>query len=574
MAIAAFAHDPLRSSYSLGINDTVRFDQSEATRALVEPLRYFRGMPDYSPLVFTFMNRAAESLAKTNPDRYLGCLAYFWCENPPSFPVHSQVVPYVTTDRSQYYDREYREADLALMSRWGASGVKAFGLWEYAYGKGFLVPRMPLQALAETVREGWHRGARGYMGEVGPHWGFDTFKMWMLAQLLWEPDRTLEDLAGDFYPQYYAAASGPMRRFFERCEECWMTQPGPSYWLKFYQQEDQALLFPKAKVRVLREMLDEAARAVATDPVFAARVERTSRAFAVTEAYLKFDAIRRSLAELDSDTLGVGESTISGGIADMLKASADLWAKQTAAAEGPIPAMTSTDLTGFMRNDPVPRLLWLAGKRDSAAPRRILAAAGPAAGLRVDWQVLADVLAVGDHLTAPNLVANGSFAETVARSQEPRFLYPRSGTLPAKWAWRSMPTEKGKIELVDAETGGAERALRIEGAWDTQFYQWIPIKSKCVYVATAWLRGASSPGNDAALFLTFLDQSGRVAGTVRTHSLPKGLSQGWQTVALSDVAPDDAAWVGIGIVASRQSAGDWFEATAIKLQSVIKNSGP
>ena len=37
-----------------------------------------------------------------------------------------------------------------------------------------------------------------------------------------------------------------MRAFFEKCEALWMQQPGPSYWLKYYYNEDQAGLFPAA----------------------------------------------------------------------------------------------------------------------------------------------------------------------------------------------------------------------------------------------------------------------------------------------------------------------------------------
>jgi len=573
-AAAAFAQDPTKTSYSLGINDTVRFDQSDATRALVEPLQYFRGMPDYSPLVFTFMNRAASSLARTNPERYVGCLAYFWCENVPSFPVNSRVVPYVTTDRSQYYDRNYRAADLDLMSRWGRSGVTAFGLWEYAYGHGFLVPRMPLGALAGAVREGWHRGARGYKGEVGPQWGFDTFKVWMLAQLLWEPDRTVEDLANDFYRGYYAAASGPMRRFFERCEEMWMSQRGPPYWLKFYQQEDQALLFPAAQVRELRGLLNEAKRAVAADPVLTVRVDLTSRAFAITEAYLEFDAIRRALAEMKMEGLGSSEAAISKRIADLLKSAADLQAKLAAAATSPIPAMSATDLTVFMRNDPVPRLLWLAGQRDPASPRRILTVAGLAADEHSEWWALADVLAVRPAPAAEDLVANGSFVETDAQFQEPRFLYPHSGVLPAKWTWRAMPTEKGKVDLVDSGEGRGGRALRIEGAWDTQFFQWLPAKPDRVYVARAQFSGCSSPGNDSALFLTFLSATGKVVGLHRMQSLPKGETLAWRTVVLADAVPAGAVWVGVGAGASRQIHGDWLKIRSVSLIGVDRAATP
>ena len=573
-AATAFESDAARRSFSLGINDTVRFDQSVATRSLVEPLRYFRGMPDYSPLVFTFMNRAATSFSRVHPDLALGCLAYFWCENPPPFPVHRSVFPFVTTDRSQYYDREYRAGDLALMSRWGGSGVQAFGLYEYAYGRGFLVPRVPLAALAEAVREGWHRGARGYFAEVEPQWGFDAFKVWMLAQLLWTPDRPVADLADDFFPGYYAAAAGPMRRFFACCETQWMTQRGAAHWLKLYQQEDQALLFPAETCRELRGLLDLGARAAGTDAIVAARVARTSRAFAVTESYVRFDEIRRSLAGIIPEFTREKETELGATISDLIQAESDFLEKFKAAGAGDLPAMTGTDLAAFLRDDPVPRLLWLSGQRDAAAPRRILAAAGPRAVERLSWRIFSDAAAVGQLQRAPNLIANGLFAEPAERAIEPRFLYPRYGLIPARWDLRAMPTEIGKVVLVEGGSGEKPRVVRMEGAWDTQLYQWIPVEPDCVYVATARLRGEVSAGSDTGLFLAFRDAAGKAVGTVHLQSMPKGQTSDWRSLALADQAPAEAAWVGIGIGAAQQSAGDWLEIAAVGLHGIIPNSKP
>jgi len=575
-AAEALARDPTRASFSLAMNDTVRFDQGEATRTLVEPLRYFRGKPDYSPLVFTFMNRAAKTLGRTQPDRYLGCLAYFWCENPPAFPVNRQVVPYVTTDRTQYYDLAYRAADLELMSRWGASGVRAFGLWEYGYGQGFLIPRVAHRALAGSVREGWRRGARGYFADIAPQWGFDAFKCWMLAQLLWEPERSYDELAADFFPGYYGVAAGPMRNFFERCEAQWMQQGGEPYWLKFFQQEDQARLFPSAVCRELRALLDEAAR-VKNDATVSARVNQTSRAFAVTEAYVELDETRRRLMALEPENWkprSEEEAPAACLIGSFQRAEVGLRAALKAAGRGKSPAMTQTELAFFVRDDPVPRLLWLAGQADPRAPRRLLVAAkidplgaGP-------WWLLSRSGIYAQLAGAPNLVFNGSFAAGSSQGLEPAFLHRSSGRLPAGWIVNAMPTENGRVTLAVAENLAPGHALRIEGGWDTQAYQWLPAEAGRSYVATAKLRGQSSPGNDAGLFLTFLSRTGAVVGTHRMQSLPKGLTAEWRQAVLADAAPLETVWVGVGVGASRQVTGDWLEAATVELRGIRGTVSP
>ncbi len=577
VASAALARAPARASVSLAMNDTVRFDQGEATRALVEPLHYFRGFPDYSPLVFTFMNRAAEAVARTHSGRYLGCLAYFWCENPPPFRLNSPVVPFVTTDRTQYYDRDYRAADLALMARWGASGVRAFGLWEYAEGAHFLVPRVPLAALADAVREGWQRGARGYFAEMEAQPGFDTFKAWMLAQLLWDPARSTAELADDFYSGYYGPAAPQMRRFFELCEARWMEQAGPPAWLKYYQQEDQALLFTPETCPELRTLLERAGAVASGDPAVAARVAQTSRAFAVTEAFVEFDAIRRGLFALAADetaAISGWDTAAADPIRRFLEARARLNAAWEKAEEGDAPAMTQTQRLFFTRNDPVPRLLWLAGQIDPAAPRRLLEAAGREAVQEKPWQLLADTLGGGRWQAAPNLVTNSSFTESLEEGQEPRFLFPHYGALPADWELRAMPTETGKVALLETIEAAHRRVLRIEGAWDTQLYQWFSVQPGRVYLATALLRGQSGPGGESALFLKFRTATGEAAGVFGMQTLPKGLTAGWRTAALADRAPADAAWVGIGVVSTRQNAGDWLEIGGMELRAVKPEAAP
>lgn len=559
-AAAVFAQNPLQPSYSLGINDTVRFDQSEVTRALVEPLRYFRGMPDYSPLVFTFMNRAAESLGRTNPDRYLGCLAYFWCENPPVFPVHSRVVPYVTADRTQYYDHEFREMDLALMSRWGASGVRAFGLWEYAEGQNFLVPRVPCRALAEAMQEGSRRGARGYLAEVGLRSGFDDFKVWMLAQLMWEPERTFKELADDFFLGYYGSSAEPMRLFYDLCEKQWMTQSGSPYWLKYYKQEDQALLFPPDVCRKLREILDAAKDAAKNDLAVTQRVARTSRAFALTEAYVAFDVARRDLMAIVGER-GAHDWPDEASLAAMIRMLIERRTRFEKLYAGFGDDATS-ELACFVRNDPVPRLLWLEGGNDSSSPKRILDLAGAGDG---EWRCMAEAVFSGGLKRWPELAVNGAFGRIAENIQEPRFLYPHSGLLPAGWEVQAMPTETGKVLLVENVLASDAFALRIEGAWDTQIFQWVAATPDLVYLVRAKLRGRSSPGNDSALFLTFLSAGGKVVGAHCMQSLPKGETLPWRTVALAAAAPETAAWVGIGVGSSRQVAGDWLEISSVSL---------
>ncbi|MBI4663780.1 MAG: DUF4838 domain-containing protein, partial [Verrucomicrobia bacterium] len=147
-----FVAHPDAPSFALGVNDALIWGESpellsltssteptaedppspgygaasRGQRTEVGPVgpKWFRERPDYSNLVFTFMNRAAEELSRTHPQKYLGALAYYWAENAPDFPLHPQVIPFLTADRAQGYDRDFRAEEFQLQERWAlSSGV-------------------------------------------------------------------------------------------------------------------------------------------------------------------------------------------------------------------------------------------------------------------------------------------------------------------------------------------------------------------------------------------------------------------------------------------------------------------
>jgi|GEM_PF-2642013 len=118
-AMQYFRANPDTVSFALGVNDGLRFGESPATLKWVEPAKWFRDRPDYSDLIFNFMNAVAEKTVVEWPEKYVGALAYYWAENVPSFPLHPNVIPFLTADRSQFYDREFREEELGLQEKWG-----------------------------------------------------------------------------------------------------------------------------------------------------------------------------------------------------------------------------------------------------------------------------------------------------------------------------------------------------------------------------------------------------------------------------------------------------------------------
>jgi hypothetical protein len=314
---------PDAASYSLGLNDGTAFDEGPNTRALIQPARWFRGRPDYSDLVFTFMNRAADDLATAYPEKYLGCLAYYWCENVPTFPVRSQVLPYLTNDRSFYDNAEWAAQDLALIHRWAQSGPKVVGIYDYYYGSPFGVPRIFTTAMVHSLRGASAAGARAFFAELYPVWPYDALKAWLAARLLWDPTEDASVLEAQFYSDLYGPAAEDVRDFFTEAETAWREQAGPPRWIKGYKNPYQALIYSPERTRAMSEMLrragqcdlnnEERARLAQLEVAWAASVQMI--AATDREALLARDSAQRvsTVAEgLAVAADGLGEGAVCG----------------------------------------------------------------------------------------------------------------------------------------------------------------------------------------------------------------------------------------------------------------------
>lgn len=561
-----FQAQPSAISFSLGVNDGLIFGESPELLALL-PRRahpaetaapgaadrpvsaWFRGRPDYSNLVFTFMNRAATDLARTQPSKLLGALAYYWCENTPDFPVHAQVVPFLTADRAQGYDPAYLREENSLQARWAQAGPRRLGLYDYLYGRGFLIPRYHPHLLASNLRAARRLGFTDYYAEVYPNWGLDGPQPWLVAQLLQDPEAEVDVLLDEYFVRYFQEAAGPMRRFYERCESQWLGQSGRAYWLKHYRNESQADIFPPAVCAVLRKSLDEAAQAAGSSEV-RQRVALVSAAFRATQRFVEFQVAREQLTTAAlrgrlSGRAGLGQVTAyrharSASIAQLVRMH-----HQTPLALFP------SDFRDFFVNDP----LFAAGTAllQTTQRERPAELAEVEAGVRSakspaltiawqSWRHAANFAPVADLTLAG--------ARQPAR-QIAGLVYGLE--LPPPWQSRVEPAEDHRASW--AEPG---KILRVSGTTDTAFYQWLPAQAGRLYAATVKMRGRLSSSAAVTLTLGWLDPQNRPLGYAVLR-LPVGEPGEWSELRQGGVAPAGAAWVGVGVRLQHQEISDWVE---------------
>lgn len=561
-----FEENPQAESFALGVNDGLTFGESPETLALTTPRRWFRGRPDYTRLVFTFMNRVAADVERTHPQKYLGALAYYWTENAPDFPLHRQVVPFLTADRSQGYDPRFAREEMLLQRRWAAAlrapgdseGRLAprLGRYDYLYGHSFLVPRVHTRLIAESIRHARRVGFTDYFAEVLPNWGLDGPMPWLVAQLLRDPEQSPGILLEDYYRRMFRESAAPMRAFFERCERQWNEQAGDAYWLKHYRNEAQAALFPSAVCAELRALLSEA-QARAQSDLVRRRIALHAEAFAVTE---RFAAMHEARVRLTGELMRGGASGER-----TLQLLTDFWRTRDALVaeaervqrEQPL-ALGKIYWSDWLRNDPT---IW--------ALETVAKSGEDLTTLRTQANTEA-----GRRLFEAGLVAVGRRAPTGLRNGELRG--PRGAERREAGLLRGLSSPKGwrgEVEAVEKFSyrwSDEERpALLVKGTKNLSLRQWNRTHARGLHRVTLWFRGRVSREAEVSLGIGWRAKDGR-RFEMSAVRVPPGEWPEWTPLTVGAVRPEEADDVGVGVLIENQGRDDWAEVREFALEAFEK----
>ena len=565
-ARAHFDAHPNANSFSLSINDNSLFDESAATEAVVRPIDYFRGMPNYSDLVFGYMNAVATAVFEdpryletaTGEPRYLTALAYYWTEQSPSFELHPLVMPVLTSDRGQWQDPEYRMEDRALIRRWANSGAERIATWDYYFGAPYPYPRQFNRHIAESIPYLKDQGVDVFFSQLPSVWGLDGPKAWLATQLLWDADQDAAKLLGEYYSNFFGTAGDSIRAFYETAEARREAKGGPAKWIKFYKDEAGIELFDTETLQQMRSDLRAAAEAVRDDSKRAARVRVVSEAFKFTETYHAYQMARRKLVEASLRAIASGGEAAASRVAAAWAARDRAKTAFFAVRAGLVSDSMHASLSAFDRifqSDPSAlALTGLAAMAD--APDLQLSVSEKAALNAVrSWQA--------GRLEKERLTANPGLVHT--NSERRNFLGPEIPRIEG-WTIQYRASQGLAIEA----TGGENPAgLRIRNADIVSVAQTHPVLGGTNYLLEMEAAWRVSLDNRTWVQLIWRDFS----GTTLEKSVPLRLlsSQeergGIWRFALN--APTNAYGLKIGIVTNRQYAGDFLELRSVEVSELV-----
>lgn len=225
-----FRRSPEQRSFSLGMNDTSRFDggTSKGINSV--------GMADYSDYYYGWVNEVIAGVTKQYPDKYFGMLAYESVTDPPSFRLEPRAVPFICIDRMRWFDPAMAEKDMKRTKLWKEKTVR-LGWYDYIYGdQKYMIPRIYLQPMVEYLKFAARNGVTDFYAEANSTvFPTEGPKTWLYMQLLWNPEADAEALLNEWYTLAVGRDAAPhLRRYFDFWEGYWRERVTKSEWFDRY----------------------------------------------------------------------------------------------------------------------------------------------------------------------------------------------------------------------------------------------------------------------------------------------------------------------------------------------------
>jgi hypothetical protein len=192
-----------------------------------------------SDYVWSFEDRVARDLYKTNPDRKVTAIAYSVYQLPPEkiATLSPNLAVVLCRWRSEFYNTQIRDEFRKLTEAWlEKMPSKDLYVWDYYLhnrpdGPWVGVPVYYPRLIAEDLRS-LKGKSRGEFIEVYSNWKADGYvwnamaanhlNCYVTARLWWDANQDIDALLADYYEKFYGPAAKEMKAFIEYAEANWM----------------------------------------------------------------------------------------------------------------------------------------------------------------------------------------------------------------------------------------------------------------------------------------------------------------------------------------------------------------
>jgi hypothetical protein len=260
-----------------------------------------------SGLLVRFVNSVAADIEKEFPDVLVETLAYQYTRQPPRLarPRRNVVIRLCSIEccfQQSLAEGVHNEKFRADIEGWSRVAPQLF-VWDYVTNfSNYILPHPNWNALAPNVRffVDHHTIGLFEQGDAGSSVGdFVRLRAWLLAHLMWNPRLDEKKLVAEFLAGYYGPAAPHLQAYLDLVAQAARTR---DVYLRCF-MPDTSAWFSLADMNRATRLFQQAAAAVAGDPVLSARVRRER--LPLDHAWLmRYYALRRTTRGKNVEWLG------------------------------------------------------------------------------------------------------------------------------------------------------------------------------------------------------------------------------------------------------------------------------
>jgi hypothetical protein len=175
--------------------------------------------------MFTFVNRVAEKIMKTNPDKTASALAYAGYMAVPSFPLAGNLAVHFCweSNRAPEFSEGYRECEKYLLEWAAKKPARGLYLWLYytfphehaQNGNYHCFPGFFAHTIGKQFKLFHKLGIKGMF-----HCGYgQEVESYVTFRLMDDPTLDVDKLLGEYFQLMYGPAAKPMKEIYEAIEK-------------------------------------------------------------------------------------------------------------------------------------------------------------------------------------------------------------------------------------------------------------------------------------------------------------------------------------------------------------------
>ncbi len=183
------------------------------------------GRVDLTDRIFAFVRAVATQAKELNPRAKIGIFSYSFFSGIPKDlrPLPDNVYISATYSCGELATEAARQGLRDRLQAFARLGAKFVGREYWGTHYYCSLPWLHTRAIAENIRLLHENGAIGLYGEGGKDFANNALNYYLLAALMWNPERSREDIVNDFCTAAFGPAAETMSEYFELLENTTQT---------------------------------------------------------------------------------------------------------------------------------------------------------------------------------------------------------------------------------------------------------------------------------------------------------------------------------------------------------------